>query len=119
LLKKPLDKLAKLARAHRAEHEEGRPVVEAALSPNEREPCVQCRIVCRDKISVGLIECEGRPTEQLPTSEEYGGKLYTSLTRRLFAQCDLGGHLSIFPAFLCLAIRMWRIKWGTGHVVGG
>ena len=36
----PLDKLAELARAHWTKHEEGRAIVEPALSPNEREPCV-------------------------------------------------------------------------------
>ena len=36
----PLDKLAELARAHWTKHEEGRAIVESALSPNEREPCV-------------------------------------------------------------------------------
>jgi hypothetical protein len=46
-LMEPLDKLAELARAHWTKHEEGCAVVESALSPNVREPCVQCRVVCR------------------------------------------------------------------------
>jgi len=39
-LMQPLDKLAELARAHWAKHEEGRAIVESALSPNVREPRV-------------------------------------------------------------------------------
>lgn len=59
-----------------------------------------------------------RSTEHFATSEEHDGKLHTSFTGRLFAQRDLGRHLSIFPAFLCLAIWMRRIDWGAERVVG-
>jgi len=45
--KEPLNKLAELARAHRAEHKERCSIVQPALSSNERETCVQCRVVCR------------------------------------------------------------------------
>lgn len=57
-------------------------------------------------------------TEQLATREEHDSEFDTSLTCRLFAQRDLCGHLRIFPAFLCLSIRMWRVEWGTRHVMG-
>jgi hypothetical protein len=116
-LKQPLDKLAELARAHWAEHEEGRPVVESALSPNEREPCIQSRVICQNIMLPAEVSLGGR-TKQFATSKEHNGKLYASFTRRLFAQRDLCGHLSIFPAFLGFAIGMRRIDWGAWHVVG-
>jgi hypothetical protein len=50
-LMQPLDKFAELARAHGAKHEEGGAVVESALSPNIREPCVQCRVICLSHVS--------------------------------------------------------------------
>ena len=59
-LMQPLDKLAELARAHGAKHEEGGAVVESALSPNVREPCVQCRVVCRRHVSASQSDYEGR-----------------------------------------------------------
>ena len=60
LLMQPLDKLAELARAHGAKHEEGGAVVESALSPNVREPCVQCRVVCRSRVSANQSDYRGR-----------------------------------------------------------
>src|SRR6267154_8049 len=113
----PLDKLAELARAHGAKHEKGGAVVESALSPNVREPCVQCRVVCQSCQPVKVIT-KGEGTEQLPTCEEYDSEFYTSLACRLFAQRDLCAHLRIFPAFLCLSIRMWRVEWRARHVMG-
>lgn len=50
-LMQPLDKLAELARAHGAKHEEGGAVVETTLSPNVRESCVQRGFVCRSCVS--------------------------------------------------------------------
>jgi hypothetical protein len=116
----PLDKLAELARAHWTKHEKGRAVVESALSPNVREPCIQRRVVCRKVVSVPVekdYKAESG-TEHLPTCEEYDGKLDTSLTCRLFAQRDLCGHLGVFPALLPFSIRMWRVEWGAWHVMG-
>lgn len=59
-LMQPLDKLAELARAHGAKHEESGAVVESALSPNVREPCVQCRVICRSRVSASQSDYEGR-----------------------------------------------------------
>lgn len=59
-LMQPLDKLAELAGAHGAKHEEGGAVVETALSPNVREACVQCRVVCRRRVSASQSDHEGR-----------------------------------------------------------
>jgi hypothetical protein len=59
-LMQPLDKLAELARAHGAKHEEGGAVVESALSPNVREPCVQRRVVCRNRVSTSQRGHEDR-----------------------------------------------------------
>jgi hypothetical protein len=115
----PLDKLAELARAHWTKHEKGCAVVKSALSPDVREPCIQRWVICREVVSVPIENnTEGRGTEHLPTCEEYDGELDTSLTCRLFAQRDLGGHLGVFPALLALSIRMWRVEWGAWHVMG-
>jgi hypothetical protein len=59
-LMQPLDKLAELARAHGAEHEEGGAVVESALSSNVREPCVQRRVVCGSRVSASQSDYEGK-----------------------------------------------------------
>src|SRR6266852_7544497 len=61
----PLDKLAELARAHGAKHKEGGAVVESALSPNVREPCVQCRIVCRIRVRASPSDYE---RERVPSN---------------------------------------------------
>ena len=58
-LMQPLDKFAELAGAHGAKHEEGGAIVESTLSPNIREPCVQCRVVCRSRVSASQSNHEG------------------------------------------------------------
>jgi hypothetical protein len=71
-LLKTLNKLAELTRAHGAEHKERCSIVQSALSSNERETCVQCRVI-----------------KHLPTGHEYDSELNPSLACRLFAQSNV------------------------------
>src|SRR6266404_777712 len=85
--KEPLNKLAEFARAHRAKHKERRSIVQSALSSDEREPCIQCRVVCRYSVkrSRNGYQCDTH-TKHLSAGKEDDSELNPALACRLFAE---------------------------------